>query len=351
MSPPVDFRTDCNRAVEYRRVRAFRQPRGTRARAGVRPRPARQSESLRAPLQRLSHRHDSVSAPAFRFEPDRARGRPLAHGAALVEGGEAAQDELQRPPGGGGGQADVARRLCARPLPGPRRGLVRVEGGRAHRPGDRRDQAGEAAVFHPAERRRALLLCRPRGLLEGSEDRRGAALLRHPHRGGRGGARRDPRSRARRAAARGLWRVARPRAGRSRGSKGAGRAARAAHRAHSMEGAAPRQQRQVGRPGADRAPGRGRPYIGGVIPFRPTLTRPAESEPSGARCATQKTWAPTFSTLRSAGSKDTISALVGTRIFFSPPLYWTVSMRSLPTATTSATLALVIRLSGFRSHG
>src|SRR5467141_507880 len=91
-------------------------------------------------------------------------------------------------------------------------------------------------------------------------------------------------------------------------------------------------------------------YIGGTCPCRPTLTRAAVRVPSGWRCVTANTLAPGLSSLRSVGVKDTITALSGTSTFFSPPLYCTVSTRSLPMLVTLATLALVILLLGLRSQ-
>src|SRR5207245_9209065 len=90
-------------------------------------------------------------------------------------------------------------------------------------------------------------------------------------------------------------------------------------------------------------------YIGGNWPCRPTLTRAAVRLPSGWRCAFTKTLAPSLSSLRSAGVKDTITAFSGTSTFFSPPLYCTVRTRSLPMLVTLATFALVILLVGLNS--
>src|SRR5450830_1090398 len=93
-----------------------------------------------------------------------------------------------------------------------------------------------------------------------------------------------------------------------------------------------------------------RAYIGGVMPFLPTDTDAAVMLPSTSLRARTTTLAPATSMARSPASMLTIGTSAGTMIFFSPPLYFSVSVRPL-LATTSPTLPLVMVLLGARSNG
>jgi hypothetical protein len=64
-----------------------------------------------------------------------------------------------------------------------------------------------------------------------------------------------------------------------------------------------------------------------------------------------KTVAPGFRRLASAGWNVTIGASGPTTISDSPPLYASFSVRPVGAAAMPATAALVIKLSGWRSHG
>ncbi|MNL88279.1 hypothetical protein D3C87_2178970 [compost metagenome] len=62
------------------------------------------------------------------------------------------------------------------------------------------------------------------------------------------------------------------------------------------------------------------------------------------------TVAPLLMSLSVAGAKVTTGVPSGMEIFFSPPLYFTVTVRPSTDLTASATVALVIELFGFRSQ-
>ncbi len=66
-------------------------------------------------------------------------------------------------------------------------------------------------------------------------------------------------------------------------------------------------------------------YIGGTMPFRPTATRLAESEPSEAFSAVTMTAAPDTRFDCVAFANVTIGVPVGTDIFFCSPLKLKVS--------------------------
>src|SRR5258705_13508398 len=160
-------------------VRPFRQPRGSHDRALLAPRP--EEQSLRAPLQRFSHRHDSLSAPAFELGRARARRRALGPGAALVEGGEAAENDFQRAPGGGCREADVARCVGPIALPHSGGGLVRVAGAPARRSGAGREPGGEKGPVLPPKRKGPPVLPPAPAPLGKNADRPSAPPPRAPH--------------------------------------------------------------------------------------------------------------------------------------------------------------------------
>src|SRR5689334_657147 len=93
------------------------------------------------------------------------------------------------------------------------------------------------------------------------------------------------------------------------------------------------------------------PHIGGSTPFVPTATKPAASAPSSLRWAGTKTVAPGLRSAAVAGPKVTIGVPSGIEIVFSPPLYESLRVRPSTPLTALVTVALVIVLFGFRSHG
>src|ERR1700722_2994069 len=93
------------------------------------------------------------------------------------------------------------------------------------------------------------------------------------------------------------------------------------------------------------------PHIGGVMPSRPTPTRPASSEPSSFLVAPKMmTLAPAFSSALSPVTKATIGVPGGTTTFFSPSLYLTRMFWPSVPETVSATVALVMVELGRRSQ-
>src|SRR5262252_4691592 len=64
-----------------------------------------------------------------------------------------------------------------------------------------------------------------------------------------------------------------------------------------------------------------------------------------------KIFTPGLRSLLSPGVKATITASVGTTIFFSPALYFRVSVWPSTPVTACSTLALVMLLFGIKSHG
>src|SRR6185436_17363584 len=92
-------------------------------------------------------------------------------------------------------------------------------------------------------------------------------------------------------------------------------------------------------------------HCGGLTPPLLTETRPVAYLPSLSILAMVKMVAPFFRSASVPGSKLTTGVFDGTRIFFSPSLYFMVISLPPVTLACAARLALVMPEPGFRSHG
>ena len=94
-----------------------------------------------------------------------------------------------------------------------------------------------------------------------------------------------------------------------------------------------------------------RPTSAASVPSLPTSRRPAVKLPSAPLVAGTNTLAPTLASALSPGTKVTIGVPGFTLMVCVPSLYLRVSVWPSGAVATVATVALVIMLSGCRSHG